>query len=376
MQFVDIVGQKKIIQELVNVSQAQHLPHAISIVGKKGWGGLPLALALSQYLMCDHPTDDSCGKCPNCLMNSNYAHPDVSYSFPTIKLPKYKDNLSEYFIEEFREFIQQTPYDSVQKWLQFIQAENSQGNISADQCRKIMEFFTLKSYQGNKKIHIIWLPEYLGKEGNILLKLIEEPPADAFLIFVVEQEHLLLATIQSRVQKFNLKPLSADDIKLHLIEKKDIDSSKAHSIATLAMGDYEKALELINDLQNDAAPLAQELIKNVYQNNGMGILSWVDEVSKSGRETIKSLLQYIENVFEQALRIHYQITAIDQYNADEQIMLQIITSQEIHVDILAKIKKAIQNTHYAISRNAHPKTQLLNLNIELQYAIKNRVIAE
>jgi len=375
MQFSDIVGQDKIISELVNVIQAQQLPHAVLLVGKKGWGGLPLGLALAQYLMCEQPQEDSCGQCTNCQMMSKLSHPDVAYTFPTIKLPKYSDNLSEYFIDEFRSFAAQTPYDNINKWLQFINAENSQGNISADQCRKIMDFFSLKSYQGNKKIHIMWLPEYLGKEGNILLKLIEEPPADSYLIFISEQEHQILGTIRSRLQKFELKPIAAKDIVTQLVTRHQVPQAKAENIARLTYGDYEKALELCHDLNNDAIPLVEQFIHHIYNNNGIGIIEWVDEMSKSGREAIKSMLQYIEHTYNQALRVQYGQMDIQQFMIDEQKIISTIQQHNLPIDAYMLIKEGLQKTIYAISRNAHTKTQLLNMCIEMQYWIKNRTLA-
>jgi len=46
----------------------------------------------------------------------------------------------------------------------------------------------------------MWMPEYLGKEGNKLLKLIEEPPPETLFILVAENEAQILSTILSRCQ--------------------------------------------------------------------------------------------------------------------------------------------------------------------------------
>ena len=53
----------------------------------------------------------------------------------------------------------------------------SQGNITSDECEDILRKMSLKSFEAEYKILIMWMPEMLGKEGNKLLKLIEEPPA-------------------------------------------------------------------------------------------------------------------------------------------------------------------------------------------------------
>ena len=53
----------------------------------------------------------------------------------------------------------------------------------------------------------MWMPEYLGKEGNKLLKLIEEPPANTLFIFVAEDEEAILPTILSRTQLIKIPSL-------------------------------------------------------------------------------------------------------------------------------------------------------------------------
>lgn len=76
----------------------------------------------------------------------------------------------------------QHPYGNTYDWLQFIGAENKQGNITVYECIDIIKKINLKSFESEYKILIMWMPELLGKEGNKLLKLIEEPPRYSFYI--------------------------------------------------------------------------------------------------------------------------------------------------------------------------------------------------
>ena len=93
-----------------------------------------------------------------------------------------------------------TLYGNTYDWLQSIGAENKQGNISADECNDINRKLSLKSFESGYKILLMWMPEYLGKEGNKLLKLIEEPPPNTLFILVAENEEEILPTILSRCQ--------------------------------------------------------------------------------------------------------------------------------------------------------------------------------
>jgi DNA polymerase III delta prime subunit len=91
-------------------------------------------------------------------------------------------------------FFVKDPYGNVFDWLQFIKAENKQGNISADECAEIIKKLSFKSFESPFKVLVMWMPEYLGKEGNKLLKLIEEPPDNTIFILVAGSEENILPT--------------------------------------------------------------------------------------------------------------------------------------------------------------------------------------
>ena len=80
---------------------------------------------------------------------------------------------------------------NVYQWLQHIKAENKQGNITKEECESIIRKLSLRTYEGKYKVLIMWMPEYLGKEGNRLLKLIEEPPTNTVFLLVAENATLI-----------------------------------------------------------------------------------------------------------------------------------------------------------------------------------------
>lgn len=84
-------------------------------------------------------------------------------------------SLCKDYIQEWRTEIIKNPYINELEWLQSIGAENRQGNISAEVIRTILRGVTLTTFEADYKIQIIWMAENLSKEGNILLKLLEEP---------------------------------------------------------------------------------------------------------------------------------------------------------------------------------------------------------
>src|SRR3954452_11433316 len=159
MRFKEVIGQKDVNGHLVEMVQSNRLSHALLFLGKQGSGALPLALAFAQYLVCekvngkkavdkgaslfgfDEPSEtklpvflDSCGECPACTKANQIVHPDIHFSYPVIPKKSGDKPKSTDYGSEWREFIRQSPYGSVYEWLQFIGAENKQGNITADEC--------------------------------------------------------------------------------------------------------------------------------------------------------------------------------------------------------------------------------------------------
>ena len=219
MKFKNVLGQEDTKKHLIDLVLQNRLSHALLFLGKEGNGALPLAIAFAQYIVCStaNPTQaiqnnasdlfgsfppveeqsqkidqknfmDSCGTCPACVKAQKFIHPDIHFSFPVIPKKAGTPPVSDDYINEWREFISLHPYGNVYDWLQFLNAENKQGNITARECNEINHKLSLKAFESDFKILIMWMPELLGTSGNKLLKLIEEPPPDTLFLFVAEDE--------------------------------------------------------------------------------------------------------------------------------------------------------------------------------------------
>ena len=375
MTFKDVVGQHAAKDGLLKVWEKNVFPHALLISGSEGTGGLPMALALAQYIFCENKTaTDSCGHCAGCSKAAKLEHADLHISFPSIPTKSDKA-MSRLYIKEFREFIFQSPYGTTYDWLQHIEAENKQGNITAAECEEIIDVLNLKSYEGGKKVLLMWRPEYLGKEGNKLLKLIEEPPQDTIMIFVAENTEDILQTIRSRTQEVKLAPIAAADIALALTSRTLADPARASQIAHIAMGSYTEALKLVRQPDNDLFPEVRQLFNSLFTNNGIALTKWVEEWSKAGREQQKNFLQYIIQLLEQTIRIRYRPMAGIALPDTEAQFVQKLAGTNISFESFGQMISTISETIFFIERNAHGKTQLHSLAIKLQHIIQNRVVA-
>jgi DNA polymerase III subunit delta' len=372
LTFSNVVGQQAAKEGLLKMWRSNVFPHALLLTGAEGTGGLPLALATAQYIFCENRTDtDSCGKCAGCSKTARMEHADLHFSFPSITGKGTKAN-SKLFLQDFREFVHQTPYGTTYDWLQYINAENKQGNITAEECREIIEILYLKSYEGGKKILIMWRPEYLGKEGNILLKLIEEPPADTIMIFVAESKENILATIQSRTQEVRLAPIAAADIAEALSTRSLADPRMSSQVAHLAMGSFAEALRLLRHADNDLFPEVRQLFNVLFTNNGVGISKFAEEWSKVGREQQKNLLHYVIQLMEHTIKAKYSPHSPIPLPDVEADFVRRLAAKNLSLDATSKFIASISETIYFIERNAHSKTQLHALLIRLQFIILGR----
>ena len=380
MLFSQVIGQQEIKVKLRNLVEQNRLSHALLLNAPEGAGGLPLALAFSQFMVCERVSEEnsknnfpveSCNICSSCVKAAQMIHPDIHYVYPVISRKSGDKPLSADFISEWREFISQFPYGTIFDWLQFIQADNKQGNISAHECNEINRKLSLKSFESGYKILIMWMPEYLGNEGNKLLKLIEEPPPDTLFILVTENEAQILPTILSRVQIIRLPRPSVSEIKEALIERTGVTPEQARQLAAVSEQNYREALRQLQHGQDDWQGLLREWLNAVLKTGPMAQVKWVEEISKTGREKQKQFLQYFGHLLEQAIRLRMAegaLTDMAESEKDFAIRLNKIADLSAQQVIVKELNKSI----YFIERNAHAKMLFHALTIRLYHILSTR----
>jgi DNA polymerase III subunit delta' len=363
MQFSSVVGHSNTKQYLISLVKQQRMPHAMIISGSKGNGALAMAIAYAQYIMCEEPTDtDSCGVCSNCAKFSKMQHIDVHYSFPVITSTD-KKPISQSYIAEFRNFVLANPYADNTAWLAQLEAGTKQGNISAEECRSIISKLQLRSFEGGNKILIVWLPEFLGKEGNILLKFIEEPPDNTIMLFATENYDGILGTIQSRAQLVQLPPLKDVDIYNTLVQQHQLADSTASQIARIAEGNYYAATQLMSHASESYFQLFRQWMNVLFTNDGIGISNWGLLVAEQPKETQKQFLLYITVMMEHLIRIKWVGKENMLLHDEEQKIIEKLLSLNItEAQAYAIAKEASEATSY-LERNANAKIVLQSLSL-------------
>ncbi len=363
------LGQHRAKAQLHRLYHSGRVPHALIFLGQTGWGTLALALEFAQWLQCENAGPDAeapCGQCAACRKTGQLVHPDLHFSYPTVGA----NAVSTQFVKEWRAALQENPWMDANSWLQRIGAENKQGNITKDECHAIIKTLSLKVYEGRYKILLLWLPEYLGKEGNRLLKLIEEPPDQTVFLLVAENADLILPTILSRCQLVKTDPLTDEEIAAALQEKRRIDPDRARQVAFLAGGDFHLALHLADNPANDDAAFLLNWLRKCWAGNGLELVQATEVFAQLGRENQKQFLQYGLHFLRELLTLQVSKNAQVRLRPDELHTAERMTAV-LNFEKISRLVELFTDNAYYIERNANPKILFLDTSIQVHRILKD-----
>ncbi|MDR3328649.1 MAG: DNA polymerase III subunit delta [Prevotellaceae bacterium] len=378
MLFSEVIGQEALRQQLAGAAQRGRVSHAQLLVGREGSGGMALALAYAQYLMCEAPTEaDACGQCSACAKMHKLAHPDLHFAFP-VNVPtgdRRKDPVSDMFIAEWRTALLSNPYLTEQEWLQGLQLSNKQGNISAHEAEAILRKLTLKAFEGRYKILLMWLPERMNATAaNKLLKLIEEPPAQTLFLLVAENTGLLLKTILSRTQLVHVPPVGEEALAAMLARELRLPQAEARTAAHLANGSVPEARRvatLSSEQGEHFAPFVQ-LMRLSYSKKPDEMvqrISWADEQAGAGRELQKSFLAYALRMVRENFAMNRQAHEAV-YLAGEEAAWSAKFSPFIHPGNVGAIYHELNLALQHLAQNGNPKIIFTDLILKLSRLIR------
>jgi DNA polymerase-3 subunit delta' len=293
--FEQVIGQQEAQARLLQMEEEQRLPHALMLCGPMGAGKMALAMGFARHLLTasNHQSSASAE-----AMLAKWEHPDLHFTYPTIKLPSMSADhkpVSDDFAKEWHELIMAGPYFTMNEWLEQMGGENQQAIITAGESDALIRKLSLKSSQGGYKVSLIWLPERMNIEcANKILKLLEEPPQQTIFLLVCEEPEKLLETIRSRVQRVDIKRLTEEDIQEGLTSKRGLTEENARRVARMANGSWLKALELLSvDSENEFfLDMFQTLMRLAYQRKVKDLKTWSERMAGMGREKQKRFLEY------------------------------------------------------------------------------------
>jgi len=247
--FDEVVGQNPIAKTLKNAIKTGRVAHAYLFAGTRGVGKTTMARVLAKSLNClsvDAPTTEPCCKCDSCVAIN------IGEDIDVIEI-------------------------------------DGASNRGIDEVRQLRENAIYRPARCRFKIYIIDEVHMLTVQAfNALLKILEEPPSHVKFIFATTEPNKVIATIQSRCQRFDFSNISAkliaDQLKSILKQEKiEYEEDLVLPLARMANGSMRDGLSLLDRLiSTGAEPLSTELLEEFLgQPNSEKIYNLIDRVGDS-----------------------------------------------------------------------------------------------
>ena len=273
--FSSVMGQEHIIKTLKNAISNNKISHAYIFSGPRGLGKTTIARILAKAINCENPKDgEPCNKCAACKMINNNETPDI---------------------------------------VEFDAASNN----GVEEIRNVLEKVNFLPSVLKRKVYIIDEAHMLSISAfNALLKTLEEPPVHVMFVLATTEPHKIPATILSRCQRFDFKPLTVKEIKENLSniseqEKIAIEDEALNLIAETADGGMRDAigvLDQVNSYSNKVITLEDvnnvtgrisnqkliELMQVINDKNSAKAVELINELLSLGKEVnriVQGLLQ-------------------------------------------------------------------------------------
>ena len=372
MQFKEIVGQEEIKRQLIQTVVENRVSHAQLFLSAEGTGSLPLAIAYAQYINClDKSDTDSCGVCSSCRKYERYIHPDLHFSYPFFASKDVK--IAVDVLEEWRTMLLTDPYFDLDIWRQQLSADNKQANINIAECHDIIKKLSYKAFEAETKVLIMWLPEYLEKEGNSLLKIIEEPPANTLFLLVANNQEQS-STLLSRTQIVKIPKLPSQTIENYLISNNNLSEEQASTYSFLADGNLIEAKIQGAQSHNDNAEVFAEWLRMGYGNRVLDLVNFVDQAAGWGRENQKNFLKYGISFLRECSLLMSGADSLVKLPARTLDTAQKLSKYVLDLNMASAIITELEQAHYHIERNANPKILFLDVSLQLVKIIKFKTL--
>src|SRR6187399_3031648 len=175
MGFEAFLGNRKNIERIQAKLRQGRFPHGLVFSGPDGIGKRTCAVMVAKALNCTNAAaGEFCDSCAQCQKTDALTHPDVTY----------------------------------------ITLEEDASDIKIAQIRELIRMLDFRPLEGRNKIVIVDPASLLNPSAsNALLKALEEPPDNSYIILITDKLHALLPTIRSRCQPYAFTPLSLEDLR-------------------------------------------------------------------------------------------------------------------------------------------------------------------
>jgi DNA polymerase-3 subunit delta' len=283
-----------------------------------------------------------------------------------------KKEVCDDYLPEWRALLKESPYFSLNQWLERMDAGNSQALIYSRESEEIMRKLSLRIYEADYRILLVWLPEKLHTTcANKLLKVIEEPSPHTLILMVSEEPDMVLGTILSRAQRLNIRAIQTGDLVQALVAREHLEPEAAREVAHLAGGSYLRAQEVISVSEDNAFFLEQfkEMMRNSWARNVKGMKAMSDLLAGIGRERQKNFLVYCQHLIRENFMYRFQSPELNYMNRPEAgfaVKFAPFVNERNVFELTGELAKA----EHHIAQNVNPKMVFFDLSLRITVLIK------
>lgn len=365
MDWNEVIGQEDVKQRLSKLLDDGRVPHALLICGPEGTGKMAVAMTFACQLLRRHPNPAS-----QDAMLRQWQHPDLHFSFPTIKKPNMSAEhqpVSNDYMKEWHQLIMQGPYFTLEQWMTQMGAANQQALITAAESDELARKLSLKSSQGGYKVAIIWQPERMNlASANKILKLLEEPPQQTVFLMVSEAPEKLLETIRSRTQRIDTKRIDTEKIAQALISQRGLEPEHAERVARVSNGSWTRALDTLNasNENSEFLELFMTLMRAAYARDVRGLKTWTEDVAAAGREKQRRMLMYFSRMVRENFMYNFHNADLNYMTLEEEQFSKRFAPFINEANII-EISELIELAHRDIGQNANAKIVFYDLALKM-----------
>jgi len=337
-------------------------PHAFLINCNDGVPGVRVAQILGQALLCESE-QKPCGKCSSCKLILKNNHPDLHYSFPYVNITGKSSDCSD-FMPQWFQFINHKKVFISSEWVEQLDSGNKQTHIYTAEGLHILKNLSLKPYMSKNRVLILWQSELLhNATANKLLKFIEEPLPNTYIIIISHKLENTLKTITSRCQIFNLQTINPINMKDDL-EGLGIEINP--NLISLSHGN----LGLYNYLVHNQVSLLKtgesflKWLRTAFLMNIPDLLTLSESLAKENRENLIAILEsFLEHIRAAFL--------YDQPNISKLCLVDLSKlSKFINENNVQQIQTQLQDLLNNLHRNANAKIALFDTSLNVGTLLK------
>ncbi len=255
-----LTGNEDLRLRLRQAAVRGSLPQSLLFHGPVGVGKQRLGLWLAAMLLCEADAEARpCGECRSCRLADSLQHPDIHWFFPLERPKGPSDKLKQKLEEARLEKLDERRNDPLRGG-----EPNPAASIYLAAVEQLRAMAAKRPAMGRHMVFVVgeadrMVPQAANPEAaNAFLKLLEEPPSDAFIVLTSSRPGTLLPTVRSRVLAVRVLPVREEQVREHLVAHGAADDQLAARLARQAGGSIGAALSILAGRDSDQSPVPQQ----------------------------------------------------------------------------------------------------------------------